>query len=85
MKCFDPSEHFRPEAALADKPVGTFRDYTIDPVDALRERVRKTYLDMHTNQTVEFVKGRVGKWTKFNTLKVLFIFKNSTKIVKTFF
>lgn len=69
VKIIDPSEHLRPEAAFADKPIQAFRDYTIDPEDALRERVRKTYLDMHTNQTVEFVKGRLAKWTKFNTMK----------------
>lgn len=66
----DPSEHLRPESAFAKKSIAAFRDYTVDPTDPLKERVRKTYLDMHTNQTVEFVKGRLANWTKFDKLKV---------------
>jgi hypothetical protein len=39
--------------------VSKFRDYTIDPTDPLKERVRRTYHDMHKNQTVEFVRSKV--------------------------
>lgn len=53
----DPSELLRPEPSFAKKPVGQFRDYTIDETDPIKERVRRTYYDMHTNQTVDFVKG----------------------------
>jgi hypothetical protein len=42
-----------------DKPVSKFRDYTIDPSDPLKERVRRTYHEMHKNQTVDFVKAKV--------------------------
>merc|ERR1711936_590573 len=51
---FDTSELLRPEEALKDKDV--FRDYSKD--DIIGERVKKTYFDMHTNQTVEFVKKK---------------------------
>lgn len=47
----------RPELAFADKPIGQFRDYTLDENDPIKERVRKTYKDQHTNMTVAFVKG----------------------------
>lgn len=51
----DPSELLRPEINFADK--SKFRDYSVDDTDPLKERVRKTYRQMHLNQTVEFVKG----------------------------
>ncbi|KAF2897996.1 hypothetical protein ILUMI_08180 [Ignelater luminosus] len=65
IKVIDPSELLRPEPAFADKPIGQFRDYSIDEDDPIKERVRKTYHDMHTNQTVDFVKGQMNKWLKF--------------------
>ncbi|KAF4516958.1 hypothetical protein B566_EDAN005559 [Ephemera danica] len=52
----DPSELLRPEPEFAAKPVAKFRDYTIDPDDHIKERVRRTYQVMHRSQTVEFVK-----------------------------
>jgi len=58
----DTSELLRPEPALKDKEA--FRDYNKDC--AIGERVRKTYYDMHTNQTVDFVKSKHDKWLKFN-------------------
>lgn len=58
-RVIDPSELMRPEVEFADKNIGAFRDYSIDETDPLKERVRLTYLHMHTNQTVEFVKGKV--------------------------
>ena len=66
----DPSEHLRPEKSFADKPLNAFRDYSIDSSDPIKERVRLTYEMMHTNQTVEFVRDRIQRWTKFNTFKV---------------
>jgi inositol oxygenase len=55
----DASELLRPEPAFATKPVVQFRDYTIDPTDHIKERVRKLYHEMHTHMTVDFVKGTV--------------------------
>merc|ERR1712110_1326598 len=48
---FDTSELLRPEEALKEKEA--FRDYSKD--DVIGERVRRTYYEMQTNQTVEFV------------------------------
>lgn len=59
----DGSELLRPEdsphGGPIDKPVAKFRDYTIDLNDPLKERVRKTYHDMHSQMTVEFVEKQV--------------------------
>ena len=54
---FKISEHF-----LKDKEA--FRDY--DKEDEIGQRVKRTYTEMHTNQTVEFVRGKHEKWLKFN-------------------
>ena len=62
---FDTSELLRPEQVLKDKEA--FRDYTKD--DVIGERVRKTYYDMHANQTVEFVKGKHKKWLNFDHME----------------
>jgi inositol oxygenase len=35
-----------------------FRDYSVDPEDPIKERVRVTYQKMHTYQTVDFVRGK---------------------------
>lgn len=51
----DPSEKFRPEPVYAGKLQSDFRNFIEDPEDPIKERVRKTYENMHTNQTVEFV------------------------------
>lgn len=69
ISCIDPSELLRPEIAFAEKPVGKFRDYNVDENDPIKERVRKTYLDMHTNQTVAFVNNKIDEWTKFDHFK----------------
>jgi inositol oxygenase len=53
----DISELLRPESAFSEKAKSQFRDYTVDENDPLKERVRQTYELMHTNQTVEFVRG----------------------------
>lgn len=55
----DPSELLRPEPDFTEKNVSKFRDYTIDEDDPLKEMVRKTYRLMHTNQTVDFVRGKL--------------------------
>ena len=52
----------RPEPSFIDKEA--FRDYDKD--DAIGQRVKKTYYDMHTNQTVEFVKKKHDLWLKFD-------------------
>jgi len=61
----DSSLVFRPEEK--HKELEEFRDY--NKSDKLGEMVRKTYLDMHTNQTVEFVKAKHEKWLKFDHLE----------------
>lgn len=65
----DPSELLRPELKFAEKPVAQFRDYTIDENDPIKERVRLTYKAMHTNQTVDFVRGRMADWLSFSHFK----------------
>lgn len=57
MSMLDPSLLLRPEKIYDGKPVEAFRDYTVDENDPIKMRVRKTYYDMHTNMTVDFVKG----------------------------
>jgi inositol oxygenase len=69
IRFLDPSEHLRPEPSFASKPLQAYRDYSIDENDPIKERVRRTYLEMHTNQTVAFVQSRIERWTRFNTLK----------------
>ncbi|KOB68324.1 Myo-inositol oxygenase [Operophtera brumata] len=66
----DPSLLLRPEAKYDDKPIEAFRNYDIDVNDPVKERVRKTYYDMHTNQTVDFVQAKLDKWTQFNHMKL---------------
>ncbi|XP_022187214.1 inositol oxygenase [Nilaparvata lugens] len=66
---FDPSELLRPEPKFADKPISEFRDYSINENDPMKERVRQTYLQMHTHQTVGFVQGRMDRWLKFDTFE----------------
>ncbi|CAH1801234.1 unnamed protein product [Owenia fusiformis] len=55
---FDPSE-WRPE----HKEQELFRNYE---EGALIDRVKKTYYEMHTNQTVDFVNEKMEKWGRFN-------------------
>ena len=45
-----------------------FRNYSED--NALFDRVKRTYLDMHTNQTVEYVKSMHKKWLNFDTCQM---------------
>lgn len=74
----DPSV-YRPEysltsAAVPDspdfvgKPVELFRNYGTDNV--LADRVKRTYLEMHTTQTVDFVKGKKDYWGQFDKAKM---------------
>ncbi|KAJ2940298.1 hypothetical protein O0L34_g11871 [Tuta absoluta] len=69
IKMLDPSLLLRPEAVYSDKPIDAFRDYSIDEGDPIKARVRRTYYEMHTNMTVDFVKAKMDKWLKFNTFK----------------
>lgn len=66
IKLIDPSELLRPEPAFAEKSLAQFRDYSINEDDPIKERVRKTYEEMHTKQTVEFVQNKHKKWRSFN-------------------
>lgn len=67
---FDPSEHFRPEPLhqleTYGKKLDEFRVYTENEDDPIQRRVKRTYYTMHKHQTVDFVRGRVAKWSKFN-------------------
>lgn len=65
----DPSELLRPELKFADKPISQFRDYSVDENDPIKERVRITYKEMHTNQTVNFVRDRMKDWLSFSHFK----------------
>ncbi|CAB0009103.1 unnamed protein product [Nesidiocoris tenuis] len=67
---FDPSEKLRPEAIYEGKLESQFRDYGVDDTDPIRLRVRETYELMHTNQTVEFVRGQWEKWLKFDNFRL---------------
>ncbi|XP_066999675.2 inositol oxygenase [Anabrus simplex] len=69
VSVIDPSEHLRPEPIYAGKALNAFRNYEVDDEDPIKRRVRETYFKMHTFQTVEFVKGRMEKWLKFDHLK----------------
>lgn len=60
----DPSEHFRPETN--GKAVEEFRKYSEEEEDYIQQRVKRTYYQMHKNQTVDFVRSRMNKWMKFN-------------------
>ncbi|XP_035742020.1 inositol oxygenase-like [Vespa mandarinia] len=66
----DPSEKLRPEPVYDGKLKSNFRNYIIDPTDEIKERVRKTYENMHTNQTVEFVRSRMKEWLQFNKARL---------------
>lgn len=59
----DPSDRFRPERNEEE-----FRNYTSN--NAYHDRVRRTYYEMHTNQTVDFVKSQVGCLHLFNAINV---------------
>lgn len=59
VSMMDPSLLLRPEKVYDGKPVDAFRDYTVDENDPIKERVRRTYYEMHTKMNVEFVKGRI--------------------------
>jgi len=61
----DVSELLRPEEQLKEKE--SFRDYNKD--DEIGERVRRTYYEMHTNQTIEFVRAQHKKWLKFDHME----------------
>lgn len=67
---FDPSELLRPEPVYSGKLQSEFRNFEEDTSDPIKERVRKTYYNMHTNQTVDFVRSRMKKWLRFDKCKM---------------
>ncbi|KAK4877891.1 hypothetical protein RN001_010397 [Aquatica leii] len=69
IEILDPSELWRPEPAFANKPIKQFRDYSIDENNIVKERVRITYENMHTYQTVDFVKEKRKQWLAFSHFK----------------
>lgn len=70
----DPSEHLRPEPVYAGKLKNEFRNYEINSEDPIKERVRRTYEQMHTNQTVEFVKCKreQEKSIAYSTYRIMY-------------
>ena len=50
----------QPEISFASKDKSKFRVFDSGDKEVM-DRIRKTYKDMHTNQTVEFVKQKVTK------------------------
>jgi len=61
----DTSELLRPEHILKDKEA--FRDYSDN--HELSDRVKKTYHEMHSKQTVAFVNEKHAKWLKFDHME----------------
>ena len=65
----DGSELLRPEeeyigkrkSISMDKDEDNFRVYDENCTSEIQERVKKTYYEMHTNQTMEFVQKKVKK------------------------
>lgn len=65
----DPSELLRPE--VVEKETNhKFRTYTEDSEDEQQRMVFRTYKLMHTHQTVDFVKEKMAKWTKFDKMEM---------------
>merc|ERR1711981_501668 len=62
----DGSDILRPEATIQESSDHQFRIYDENADDPIHARVRKTYYDMHSNQTVDFVRRKHQKWLKFN-------------------
>lgn len=58
----DPSEYYRPEK----KKMEEFRTFSAEEDSCIQRRVRETYMKMHTNQTVDFVRNRKTYWCNFN-------------------
>lgn len=55
----DPSDIYRPDvSAFVHKDVNQFRDFTVKEDDPITQRIFQTYMKMHTQQTVDFVKGK---------------------------
>ncbi|XP_028157243.1 inositol oxygenase-like [Ostrinia furnacalis] len=65
----DPSLLLRPEAVYDGKPVNAFRNYDEDENDPIKMRVRRTYYEMHSNMTVDFVREKMHKWLQFSHFK----------------
>ncbi|XP_065337555.1 inositol oxygenase [Cloeon dipterum] len=69
VSILDPSELVRPEVGFASKDEHEYRDYTVTAGDAHMERVLQTYTEMHDSQTVDSVRSRLKRWTKFNAFR----------------
>ena len=65
----DPSQIYRPDVPDYEEKTKDFRNYGED--NALFDRVKKTYLDMHTNQTVEYVQAMHKKVNCTSTMNIL--------------
>lgn len=64
----DPSEIFRPEVVEKESK-WKFRDFSATSEDQWKMMVYKTYKEMHTNQTVDFVREKNAHWCKFDKFK----------------
>lgn len=60
----DPSEIFRPELVEIESN-WQFRNFSSNSDDPLMQTVNQTYKDMHTNQTVDFVREKVKLLVKY--------------------
>ena len=58
VQMIDPSLVFRPEKAIAESG-WEFRRFDEESDDPKMQQVKETYLKMHTNQTVDYVKRKV--------------------------
>ncbi|CAG2100799.1 unnamed protein product [Medioppia subpectinata] len=62
----DPSQNYRPDY----KDVEEYRIYNNDQNDEMQKMIYETYRQMHTKQTVDFVRDRTAVWTQFNTIEL---------------
>ncbi|XP_063857522.1 inositol oxygenase-like isoform X1 [Scylla paramamosain] len=62
----DPSLVFRPEEAVKKSGGWKFRNFDETSEDPHQVTVRNTYMKMHTNQCVDYVKRKHKEWKQFN-------------------
>ncbi|KAK8389261.1 hypothetical protein O3P69_020893 [Scylla paramamosain] len=62
----DPSLVFRPEEAVKKSGGWKFRNFDETSEDPHQVTVRNTYMKMHTNQCVDYVKRKHKEWEQFN-------------------
>nr|XP_053637022.1 inositol oxygenase-like isoform X2 [Cherax quadricarinatus] len=65
VKMIDPSLVFRPEEVIR-KTDHQFRSFQEEPSHPKMQQVKQTYLNMHTHQSVEYVKSKLSEWGNCN-------------------